>query len=118
MGMTNDINFEEMATKDLNVHREEEKTGVMKVRKKPVEVEAIQWKGNNLSEVGPFVTNGQLYVESSAYDSFVVHLSIQTLEGKMTVNEGDWIIRGVKGEYYPCKPDIFEETYEIVGEAE
>ena len=39
-------------------------------------------------------------------------LCIETLEGKMTVSYGDWIIRGVKGEFYPCKPDVFEETYE------
>jgi len=41
------------------------------------------------------------------------HPVIETLEGKMTASPGDWVIRGVKGEYYPCKPDIFEKTYEL-----
>ena len=81
----------------------------MKYRKKPVCIEAIQYLGHNFNLVRQFVGNG-----------FPLHqlgdgvLGIQTLEGVMSAQIGDWIIRGVKGEHYPCKPDIFEATYEPV----
>jgi hypothetical protein len=76
-------------------------------RKRPVEIDAIQYKGPEsipaLSEfVGKTMTIRQGIIR------------IRTLEGEMTVTPGDWVIRGVKGEFYPCKPDIFEETYEAV----
>lgn len=90
-----------------------------KFRKKPVVIEAIQWHG---------FTDGPNYIPKPAMDflgeeSGVLcnehgNLVIKTLEGDMTVSTGDWIIRGVKGELYPCKPDIFEATYECeVGDA-
>jgi hypothetical protein len=78
----------------------------MKYRKKPVVIEAIQWTNNNLDEVLEFayersiVVNGELFLE--------------TLEGRMKANVGDFLIKGIKGEVYPCKPDIFEATYERV----
>lgn len=88
--------------------------------KKPVTIEAIQWTGHNLRDVITF-TDGppdtrtthagmawEVYADLVAREG----LKIYTLEGKMLASPGDWIIRGVKGEYYPCKPDIFEATYD------
>lgn len=85
----------------------------MKYRKKPVVIEAIQWKGNNWDEIKAKFT------DPPDAKSFIVWISneellIATLEGKMKVDINDWIIKGVQGEYYPCKPDIFEQTYEPV----
>lgn len=82
----------------------------MKFKKKPVEVEAVQWTGNNLSELCQFVP------EEFRHDKIHQPMGIVTLEGVLTVTEGDWIIKGVKGEFYPCKPDVFELTYEPVSE--
>ena len=65
----------------------------MKYRKKPVEIEAFQFKGEQ---------SGEYY--------------IRTLEGNHHISHGDYVIKGVKGELYPCKPDIFEMTYEPVGQ--
>ncbi|WP_251849231.1 hypothetical protein [Enterococcus hirae] len=84
----------------------------MKYRKKPVVVEAIQLTDENLLEVKDWC-NGELVpnAETSGYD-----LYISTLEGTMCADINDYIIRGVEGEFYPCKPDIFEKTYEAVEE--
>lgn len=84
----------------------------MEVRKKPVVVEAVQWNGCNFDEVYHFTHCCLSYVKPIKK----LELSIQTLEGEMIASKGDWIIKGVNGEFYPCKPDIFEKTYEIVGE--
>ena len=75
-----------------------------KYRKKPVVVEAFQWL-SSMGEVGGVV-------RSSGKNVFTYE--IKTLEGRHIVSTGDWIITGVKGEKYPCKPDIFEATYELV----
>ena len=80
-----------------------------KFRKKPVMIEAIQWTGNNLEEIKDFM---------GYYEYAKKNLIIPTLEGKMIAQVNDWIIRGVQGEYYPCKPDIFEKTYEPVVDEE
>lgn len=80
-----------------------------KFRKKPVEIEAIQWTGNNITEV--VALGGTREVNHSFEDDA---LEIETLEGTMKASKGDWIIKGVKGELYPCKPDIFMKTYEPV----
>ena len=86
----------------------------MKFRKKPVVIEATQW-----FKVG----DHPAVVMSESYDrrkispgiTYVTKVPIiKTLEGRMTVSPGDWIITGVQGEHYPCKPDIFEATYERV----
>lgn len=115
MGMTNDINFEEMATKELNTHLS--RNGVVSARKKPVVIKAIQWTGDNAGRVRAFMEGQEpdIAIDMSTQTAIVV---IHTLEGDMEASEGDWIIRGVQGEYYPCKPDIFEETYEIVSDEE
>lgn len=79
---------------------------VKKYVKKPVEVEAIQWTGMNFKEIKKF---GGDYVGLFANQPI-----ISTLEGDMIVSVGDYVIKGAKGEFYPCKPDIFELTYEEV----
>jgi hypothetical protein len=84
----------------------------MKFRKKPVVIEAIQWTGSNYEEVSEFMQTqrGTVDIDDPLNPALLVH----TTEGVMKASPGDWIIRGVKGEYYPCKPDIFEMTYEPV----
>lgn len=79
----------------------------MKFRKKPVEIEAIQWTGNNFIEIDEFIT----VVHETFPSQGIIY--IPTLEGLMKASLLDWIIKGVNGEFYPCKPDIFEKTYEV-----
>lgn len=79
----------------------------MKYRKKPVVVEAIQYTDDNLTELFNFCNKAY-------FEHMSKLLVIDTLEGKMYANEGDYIIKGIHGEFYPCKPDVFEETYEAV----
>lgn len=80
----------------------------MKYRKLPVEIEAVQWTGDNWRLIDEFIT-----VKHETYPSQGI-IKIPTLEGIMEASEGDYIIKGVNGEFYPCKPDIFEKTYEAV----
>lgn len=75
-------------------------------RKKPVEIDAIRWTGKNKAAVLAFC-DGTAWVENGV-------LRINTLEGSHIASVGDYIIRGVKGEYYPCKADVFMATYERV----
>lgn len=82
----------------------------LKFRKRPVVIMALQYDGKNLDEVIKFVGKDSLLGVNEGSRRF----AISTLEGAMSVSDGDWIIRGVQGEFYPCKPDIFEETYEPV----
>lgn len=91
----------------------------MRYKKKPVEVEAIQFDGLNLEEIKSFVGDKLHYdIIDSAWQvgkgAPHILMHIKTLEGDMNVSEYDYIIKGVKGEFYPCKPDIFENTYELV----
>lgn len=83
--------------------------------KKSVEIEAIQWNGINLSEIQEF---GKGNLDIDIYNNGVtpplVTIKIKTLEGVMKLNENDYLIKGINGEYYPCKPDIFELTYDKV----
>lgn len=81
---------------------------INKYVKKPVIIEAIQWIGDNVEEIKGFVTPIAEYLEDE--NTIIIH----TLEGDMKAEINDYIIKGVKGEFYPCKPDIFEETYNIV----
>jgi hypothetical protein len=81
----------------------------MKYRKKPVVIDAIQFKGDNWEKMGEFI--GQKASLAKKYGEPV--LLINTLEGEMRADINDWIIKGVKGEFYPCKPDIFQQTYEL-----
>lgn len=79
-------------------------------RKKPIVVEAMQYDGSEDSRNRIVEWAGTLYCKN--YLSRGVGFDIDTLEGVMTVSPGDWVIRGVAGEFYPCNPDIFEATYE------
>ena len=81
----------------------------MKYRKKPVVIEATQFDGT-------IVSVEELMIPEVSQDLGSKTLQIPTLEGVMTASPGDFIIRGVNGELYPCKPDIFEKTYEKVEE--
>ena len=89
----------------------------MKYRKKPAVIEAIQWNGENIEEVKNFAGDLISYALCCRFDNLVKHeVIIKTLEGNMFADVGDFIIKGVKGEVYPCKPDIFKMTYEMVGD--
>ena len=79
----------------------------MKFKKKPVVIEAVRYVGENYSEIKEFCPKVMT-------NTWHLYLSIPTLEGLMRADVGDWIIKGVAGEFYPCKPDIFEQTYEPV----
>lgn len=84
----------------------------MKFRKKPVVIEAVRFTDS--------LTPADLFAFLGSFDHVDVsreHILIDTLEGVMRADPGDWIIKGVKGEYYPCKPDIFAATYEPVEDA-
>lgn len=80
-----------------------------KFRKKPVVIEAVQYNGMNGLKLLSWA--GSVEIEEDFLGEFV---EIYTLEGVMKCSKGDWLIKGVKGEFYPCKPDIFEATYEEV----
>ena len=82
----------------------------MKFRKKPVVIEAIKWDGNNFEDLE--ILGADRDIVSNPNET----LTIATLEGNHIANKGDWIIKGIKGEFYPCKPDIFEKIYERVEE--
>ena len=101
----------------------------MKYRKKPVEVEAHQISTNSTPREGALDMNAASHAViagwmlSTGFTGFRVTgnespfgMDIHTLEGVMHADPGDWIIRGVQWEFYPCKPDIFEQTYEAVEE--
>ena len=85
----------------------------MKYKKKPVIIDAVQWTGavtpNLIALIKDYQNCGKIDFNNKT-------IAIKTLEGVMTANVGDYIIKGVKGELYPCKPDIFEATYELVNE--
>jgi hypothetical protein len=88
-----------------------------KYRKLPVEIEAFQWTAGPEQVEDPewvvdAIKSGDVTFENSGSPN--VKLCIKTLEGVMTASTGDYIIKGVNGELYPCKPDIFEKTYEAV----
>lgn len=85
----------------------------MKYRKKPVIVEAVQWKGYLTEEVERFI--GDKLVAEENENVHVMGYFIKTLEGySYMLTKNDWIVKGIQGEFYPCKPDIFEQTYEKI----
>lgn len=80
-------------------------------RKKPVVIEAVRWHGDNEDDMSAFLREGSGGCEVGRIErGCPIH--IRTLEGVMRAEVGDWIIRGLKGELYPCKPDIFAASYE------
>jgi len=87
----------------------------MRYRKKPVVIEAMQLQADNVSKVLEWM--GGMWIHSGGYNhDDMPFIIIRTLEGDHSATSGDYIIKGVKGEFYPCKPDIFEMTYEAVNE--
>lgn len=75
-------------------------------KKKPVIISAVKWNGNNLQEINTFTDNKAMIKNNT--------LIIPILEGAMAADIGSYIIKGVKGEYYSCRGDIFEDTYEEI----
>jgi len=96
----------------------------VKYRKKPVVIEAVKWNGKNLKECNEFIDGKEIHLKTTVdiwkWDEYcnIVEdqggIIIKTLEGNHLAKIGDYIIKGIKGEFYPCKPDIFELTYEEV----
>ncbi|PLS36802.1 hypothetical protein CYV26_02045 [Carnobacterium maltaromaticum] len=91
-----------------------------KYRIMPVVVEALQWTGSNMSEIKSFIGESLLGYKPLFETDWEVglgamraELSIKTIDSVVKVVNGDYIIKGVQGEFYPCKPDIFELTYEL-----
>lgn len=94
---------------------------IQKLRKKPVEIEGVQWNGNNRTEIELFVgkslqcstppTNME-HDKTPPNESYTI--IIPTLEGNMIANRFDWILKGVAGEFYPCNPDIKDRTYDVI----
>ena len=98
---------------------EEFENAPKKFRKKPVTIEAMHFSKGSGPGIGYEIAawcGGRFNTDVKPSDHTDVRytISIPTLEGVMTADEGDWIIRGVAGEFYPCKPEIFEATYEEV----
>jgi hypothetical protein len=85
-----------------------------KFRKKPVVIDAIRFDGANYEEIGNWVGLWHDEDDGPGMSEEKEGLRIETLEGAMLASPGDWVIRGVSGEFYPCKPDIFDATYEPV----
>ncbi|EME3582306.1 hypothetical protein QL848_002604 [Enterococcus faecium] len=89
----------------------------MKYRKKPVVIEAVQFNRSkaekDVKKYYPMVTDMAKLTTAEGTEEREDRFFISTLEGSMTVIDGDYIIQGVEGEFYPCKPDIFEKTYEV-----
>jgi len=84
---------------------------IKKYRKRPVVVEAVQFTEKNKYKIFNYITCNK---STDLDEDNCPIIKIQTLEGIMTAKIGDWIIKGINGEFYPCKPDIFEKTYEEV----
>ena len=84
--------------------------------KKPVVVQAVEYNGANKEEIEAFVEKKLDTVYTELKEP--LELKIPTLEGDMKASKGDYIIKGVNGEFYPCKPDVFEKTYDVVENAE
>lgn len=93
----------------------------MKFRKKPVVIEAIQWTGKNWEEMNSFIPRQNWWLEDGSLVNNVnpkqaLIIKAMGKEGNIRADIGYWIIKGIGGEFYPCHPDIFQATYESVGE--
>lgn len=92
---------------------------INKYKTRPCEIEAVQWDGTNVLEIEQFAGQAvqwchdcvMRYGDQNPYAGYMLY--IHTLEGVMRADVGDYIIRGLKGEYYPCKPDVFSKKYEV-----
>jgi hypothetical protein len=87
----------------------------MRVAKKPIEVDAILWDGTNIEAIWDAFGARDIYGPTPENPDTII---ITTLEGPMNAPKGWWIIRGVEGELYPCKPSVFDKSYEILAEIE
>ena len=88
---------------------------IRQFRKKPVVIEAVQWTGDNLNAVMTFCAGDATYELMAKGNAELVIGTLEDgaeFEARHVASRGDWIIKGVKGEFYPCKPDIFDATYE------
>ncbi|AQW88929.1 hypothetical protein pEaSNUABM50_00404 [Erwinia phage pEa_SNUABM_50] len=83
---------------------------VQKFEKLPIQIDALEWTGNNLKELKAFASPKEVKINNMG------HCKIETLEGWLTASIGDMIIKGVQGEIYPCKPDVFALTYRKIEE--
>lgn len=83
---------------------------------KPVEIRAIQWTGSNTDDLIDFLGIGFIDSFMWAWEYGLEYFKIKTLEGWMLASPGDYIIKGLRGEFYPCKPDVFNMKYRKVGE--
>ena len=93
----------------------------MNFRKKPVVIEAFQFDGSSTgaSKIKQWMKTGEIpQLGGISTRDLGAELNIDTMEGVMTASAGDWIIKGVEGEFYPCKPDIFDKTYDPEGSVE
>lgn len=88
----------------------------LKFREKPMIIEALQWTGNNAEDILNFAFERGQHGPAIIHNPLTQQIEIATLEGKMSAHIDDWIIIGVVGECYPCKPDIFLKTYERINE--
>ena len=94
---------------------------IQQYKKKPVVIEAVEYTGKNGFEIETWSQRAVIespVLEPNEFNTTGEYLQIQTLEGVMTADVGDYIIKGVKGEFYPCKPDIFKLTYELINKKE
>ena len=86
-------------------------------RKKPLIIEAIQFNIDNTEYIKSWLRKNNVnYSEGFREETVLVEILINTLEGPMIASYGDYIIKGIHGEFYPCKPDIFEKTYDLIKE--
>jgi hypothetical protein len=104
----------ELLHEERNRRRAGSERGGMKFRSKVVEKEAIQWSGKNLEEIYSFCGPKNIGLIERRLDYKIKIKTLESGDGYHEAEIGDWIIKGLRGEFYPCKPDIFEKSYEAV----
>lgn len=87
---------------------------ILKYVKKPVEIEALQWTGGNLKDCIDFLGDSYIGHNAERHINGRSEIMIKTLEGQHVASKGDYIIKGLAGEFYPCKPLIFDASYTVV----
>ena len=99
-------------------HNKEHNKLIKKYKKKPVEIEAVLFKRDSFEDIEKFTNGKAKNFRTERTPNGKSYCDIETLEGIHIATEGDYIIKGIKGEFYPCKPDIFEMTYESINQGE
>lgn len=116
---------EALKRNESDAQLKKKEVSIMKYRKKPIVIEAFKYEGDLMNSDGSYCVpdwavkaydSGILFVDAINGEEPPYDLFINTLEGRMLVNVGDYVIQGINGELYPCKPDIFEKTYDIVND--